>query len=44
MKRKLHPEEFDVLIKQARKQAKESGLKPKDVKAAIAKVRGRKKS
>ncbi len=34
--------EFDALIQQARKQAKESGLKPKDIKAAIAKVRGHK--
>ena len=35
-------EEFDTLIQQARKQAKESGLKPKDINAAIAKVRGHK--
>ena len=34
--------EFDALIQQARKQAKESGLKPKDIKAATAKVRGQK--
>ena len=34
--------EFDSLIKQARKQAKEAGLKPRDVKSAIAKVRRRK--
>jgi AbrB family looped-hinge helix DNA binding protein len=34
--------EFDTLIQQARKQAKESGLKQKDIKVAIAKVRGRK--
>jgi AbrB family looped-hinge helix DNA binding protein len=34
--------EFDALIQKARKQAKEAGLKPKDVQAAIAKVRGRK--
>jgi AbrB family looped-hinge helix DNA binding protein len=35
-------DEFNVLIQKARKQAKESGLKQKDIKAAIAKVRGRK--
>jgi len=35
-------EEFDALIQQARKQAKASGLKPKDINAAIAKVRGHK--
>lgn len=34
--------EFDALIQKARRQAKESGLKKKDIKAAIAKVRGRK--
>ncbi len=34
--------EFDALIKQARKQAKEVGLKPKDIKSAISKARGRK--
>jgi AbrB family looped-hinge helix DNA binding protein len=34
--------EFDALIQKARKQAKEAGLKPKDIQAAIAKVRGRK--
>lgn len=34
--------EFDALIKQARKQAKEAGLKTKDIKSAIAKSRGRK--
>ena len=34
--------EFDVLIQQARKQAKAAGLKPKDIQAAIAKARGRK--
>lgn len=34
--------EFDVLIKQARKQAKEAGLKPSDITTAIAKARGRK--
>ncbi len=31
--------EFDALIKQARKQAKEVGLKPKDITAAAAKAR-----
>lgn len=34
--------EFDALIKQARKQAKEAGLKPRDIKSAISKARGRK--
>jgi AbrB family looped-hinge helix DNA binding protein len=34
--------EFDALIKQARKQAKEAGLKPKDILSAVAKARGRK--
>lgn len=34
--------EFDALIKQARKQAKEAGLKPADITSAIAKARGRK--
>jgi len=34
--------EFDALIKQARKQAKEAGLKRKDIESAIAKARGRK--
>ena len=34
--------EFDALIKQARKQAKEVGLKSRDVKSAVAKTRGRK--
>jgi hypothetical protein len=33
---------FDILIQQVRKQAKEAGLKRKDIKTAIAKVRGRK--
>jgi len=33
--------EFDVLIKQARKQAKEVGLKPADITSAIAKARSR---
>jgi len=35
-------EDFDKLIAEARKQAKEAGLKRSDVHAAIAKVRGRK--
>jgi len=35
-------EEFDVLIKQARKQAKEAGLTQADVTSAVAKARGRK--
>jgi len=34
--------EFDALIKQARQQAKEAGLKPKDIASAVAKARGRK--
>ena len=34
--------EFDALIKQARKQAKEAGLKQTDIKSAIAKARGKK--
>jgi AbrB family looped-hinge helix DNA binding protein len=34
--------EFDILIKQARQQAKEAGLKPKDIASAVAKARGRK--
>ncbi|GAB1469658.1 AbrB/MazE/SpoVT family DNA-binding domain-containing protein [Chloroflexota bacterium] len=34
--------EFDTLIQKARKQAKESGLKQKDIKTAIAKARRRK--
>jgi AbrB family looped-hinge helix DNA binding protein len=33
---------FDTLIKQARKQAKEAGLKPAHVTSAIARARGRK--
>ena len=33
--------EFDTLIKQARKQAKEVGLKQKDITSAVAKARGR---
>jgi AbrB family looped-hinge helix DNA binding protein len=34
--------EFDLLITQARKQARELGLKPKDVKSALVKARARK--
>ncbi len=34
--------EFDVLIQQARKQAKKAGLTQKDIELAIAKARGRK--
>lgn len=34
--------EFDALIQKARKQAKKSGLKQKDIKAAITKARRRK--
>ncbi len=34
--------EFDTLIKQVRKQAKEAALKPRDIKSAIAKARSRK--
>jgi AbrB family looped-hinge helix DNA binding protein len=34
--------EFETLIKRARKQAKEAGLKQKDITSAIAKARGRK--
>ena len=33
-------DEFDMLIQQVRKQAKEAGLKRKDIKTAIAKARG----
>jgi len=33
--------EFTALIKQARKQAKAAGLKPRDVRSAVAKARGR---
>jgi AbrB family looped-hinge helix DNA binding protein len=33
--------EFDVLIQQARKQAKKAGLTQKDIKAATARARGR---
>ena len=34
--------EFDALIKQARRQAKEAGLRPADVRSAVAKARGHK--
>jgi len=34
--------EFDALIKQARKQAKAAGLKPRDIQSAVAKARVRK--
>lgn len=34
--------EFNALIKQARQQAKEARLKPKDITSAIAKARARK--
>lgn len=34
--------DFDTLIKQARRQAKEAGLKPKDITSAVTKARGRK--
>ena len=34
--------EFDALIKQARQQAKEAGLKQKDIASAVAKARGKK--
>lgn len=33
--------EFDNLITEVRKQAKKAGMKQSDIKAAIAKVRGR---
>lgn len=33
--------EFDALIKQARQQAKEAGLKPADVTSAVAKARSK---
>jgi AbrB family looped-hinge helix DNA binding protein len=35
-------EEFDSLIADARSQAKRTGLKRSDIKAAVTKVRGRK--
>ena len=34
--------EFDALVKKARRQAKQAGLKQKDITAAIAKARSRK--
>lgn len=34
--------EFDALLKKARKQAKEAGLQQKDIPSAVAKARGRK--
>jgi AbrB family looped-hinge helix DNA binding protein len=34
-------EEFDTLIAEARKQAREAGLKKADIAAAVAKARGR---
>jgi len=34
--------EFDALIKQARRQAKEAGLRPADVRSAVVKARGHK--
>lgn len=34
--------EFDVLIKQARKQAREARLKQTDIASAVARARGRK--
>ena len=34
--------EFDALIKQARKQAKEAGLKTKDISSAVTEARGHK--
>lgn len=44
LKKIIPPElgEFDNLILQARKQAKDSGLKEKDIASAIAKARKRK--
>ena len=35
-------QEFDALIKQARQQAKEAGLKSRDIKSAVARARNRK--
>ena len=35
-------DEFDDLIKRARKQAKEAGLKSKDISSAVTKARSRK--
>ena len=34
--------EFDALLKKARKQAKEAGLKQKDIASAVARARSRK--
>ncbi len=34
---------FDTIIKQARKQAREAFLKPKDINSAIARARGKSK-
>jgi AbrB family looped-hinge helix DNA binding protein len=34
--------DFNALIKQARRQAKEAGLKPKDVRSAVDRARGKK--
>jgi AbrB family looped-hinge helix DNA binding protein len=34
-----HMNEFDGLIKKARKQAKEAGLRPKDISSAVTKAR-----
>jgi AbrB family looped-hinge helix DNA binding protein len=34
--------EFDTLLKKARKQAKEAGLKQNDIPSAVARARGRK--
>ena len=34
--------EFEALLKKARKQAKEAGLKQKDIPSAVARARGRK--
>jgi AbrB family looped-hinge helix DNA binding protein len=33
--------EFEALIQEARRQAKATGLKPRDVTSAVARVRGR---
>jgi AbrB family looped-hinge helix DNA binding protein len=35
-------QDFDNLIKQVRRQAKEAGLKPRDIKSAVSKARSRK--
>ncbi len=34
-------EEFDALVKQARLQARQAGLKRRDINAAVSKARGR---